>query len=117
MADSTPITTATAKIVIEPDLSKWDEAKAKIEGEIDGISDKFKAAFMLQLDDFGAKIAAEIAKLEAARGGGGSESQPQSAERSQAIPDQALAKLTEIIENTERTAKAVEDLRDAQVTT
>ena len=109
------VVTATAKIVVEPDTTKWDEFKTRAEQDIAGLGEKLKAAFSVQLEDFGAKIAEEVARLNKARESSATDA-PQQNVRSQDGPDQLLAHITIIENNTERIAKATEEMAEAATT-
>lgn len=115
MPGETPITTATARILIVPDLTEFEEAKRRIETDIEALGEKFKDVFKVNLDDFADKIAAEVEKLGESRGGDDAKAE-QSGERVKAEPDQVLAKLTEIQESIERLVRSQEELVEALTT-
>ena len=112
-----PITTATAKILIEPDTSKFDDFKEKAEQDIAELGEKFKAALTVNLDELSAQMQKQIDALKPA-----SETQDESqeirpqGERIQTVPDQLLVKITELQQDVSAIAKALEELVEAMTT-
>ena len=114
MPGDTPITTATARLLIDPDLSAFDEAKRKIESDIDALGEKFKGAFTVNIEDITEKLKAVLDRVEAATGGG-NDQQPQARadDRIDNKPDQLLAKVTELQSQVSRIEQSLEDISQA----
>jgi len=111
----TPVTTATAKLLIVPDTTEFEDAKRKIEESIQELSDKFKAAFEVRIEGFADKIDEQVQRLESA-GKQITESSPEQARAAAGVPDQVLVKLTEIQEDLSRLVRANEELVEALTT-
>lgn len=50
MADETPVTTATARLIIKPDTTEYDEFKRRANDDIDEIAKKLAEAFRVKLE-------------------------------------------------------------------
>jgi len=109
----TPITTATARIVIEPDTSKYDEFKRTMETDIADLGEKFKTVFSVNLEGFGDQISEQVRRLEAAKIGDEGDKTTPSGDGIPGQAEQVLTKLTEIQESLVRMANAMEELTEA----
>lgn len=109
MQEQAPITTATATVKVVVDRADYDALKKEMEQDFADLKEKFAGIFKVQLDEL------KQAMQEIGGGSKGTETRsepPPQTERTQVIPDQALTKLTVIEENTERIAKAVEEMNE-----
>lgn len=112
MAEDQPIVQATAKLRIEIDRADYDRFKEGAERDFADLKERFASVFKVELDAQLAPLREILERIEKLGGGSstGNTQAEQQQERVQSQPDQVLAKLTIIEDNTERTAKGVEEL-------
>ena len=111
MAGETPITTATARVLVVADMTEFEESKRKIEQDIAALGEKFRDAFKVSLDGFAEQISREVEKLESAKaGGGGNQEKVLGDERPDNRPDQLLIKVTELQSQVGRIEQSLEEI-------
>jgi molecular chaperone GrpE (heat shock protein) len=114
MPEQAPITTATATVKVVVDRTEYDRFKADLERDFAALKEEFAGVFKVRLDDLTDKLMSILDRFDKAAGGGDKDKPESGPERTKAEPDQSLAKLTIIVENTERTAKAVEEMNERE---